>query len=390
MKIAIIHSIYKPHVRGGAEVVVETIAKTFQKRSNDVFVISVGRKNKTEEIDGVTVYRIKPFNVFNFLDINKKSIPLRFIWHIFDTVNDVQTFRIFKVLMREKPDLVLTHNLKGLGYYTPWLLKVLKIKHVHTIHDMQLIHPSGLLGTDLKIGMLTALYMRLSRWLFRHVKTVVFPSEYIKSVYEGYGFFKQAHKVVLGNPVIMHGLVKHDSEDCKVPQLLFLGQVEEYKGIFDLLEAVKDININFNLHIVGDGLDLERAKKIVSGDKRIKFYGQLTQKEIAHDIWPRVNLLINPTKTPESFGMVVMEACSYGIPSISANIGAISELVIEGKTGWLFESGNVSDLKDTIKTITSRLCTFGAIGMLCQEKVKEFDVGNYLNKLIESAKINEN
>lgn len=111
--------------------------------------------------------------------------------------------------------------------------------------------------------------------------------------------------------------------------------------------------------------------------------------EIDDKIWPNINLLINPTHVPESFGMVVMEACSYGIPSLSSNVGAISELIDDGKTGWLFEAGNTNQLKDKLETISGKLCTYGAIGMLCQERAKKFETGMYLNKLMESVKIRE-
>jgi len=135
MKLAIIHSIYKPYSRGGAEVVVENIANGFKKNGNDVLVIALGYKNEIKDVDGVKVYYIKPFNLFNFLDINSKPAWFRLPWHIIDMINDVQTWRIYKILKQENPDLVLTHNLKGLGYYIPWLLKIMKLRHIHTIHD---------------------------------------------------------------------------------------------------------------------------------------------------------------------------------------------------------------------------------------------------------------
>jgi glycosyltransferase involved in cell wall biosynthesis len=370
-------------------VVVERVARDLKKRSNDVFVISVGRHNKVEEIDGIRVYRIKPFNLFNFLDINNKPAWLRFPWHIIDMINDMQTWRIWRVIMKENPDLVLTHNLKGLGYYIPWVLRIMKINHIHTVHDMQLIHPSGLINVSGKVGIFSRIYAFVCKNLFKSPKTVVFPSQYIKGVYEKYGFFKKSNKIVLGNPVKMHGLIKKGKDACRSPQLLFLGQVEEYKGIFDLITAIKEIKSSITLHIVGDGKALERARELAGDSKKFKFHGRMDHDEIDDKIWPNINLLINPTHVPESFGMVVMEACSYGIPSLSSNVGAISELIDDGKTGWLFEAGNTNQLKDKLETISGKLCTYGAIGMLCQERAKKFETGMYLNKLMESVKIRE-
>lgn len=46
-----------------------------------------------------------------------------------------------------------------------------------------------------------------------------------------------------------------------------------------------------------------------------------------------------------------MESQELGVPVLGANIGGIPELVNDGKTGWLFESGNVDDLAAQIRKI---------------------------------------
>ncbi|MEK7071942.1 MAG: glycosyltransferase [Patescibacteria group bacterium] len=387
-KIAVIHSIYKPHTRGGAEVVVENIVTGLKNNGEDVFVVSVGYKNKFEDIDGIRVYRIKPFNLFNFLDINSKPVWLRLPWHILDMFNDLQIWRIYKVLKQEKPDLILTHNLKGLGYCIPWLIRIMKIKHVHSVHDMQLIHPSGLLKSNQKLNFLIKIYAWLNGKLFNKIEAVIFPSKYIKSAYDSYGFFALANKLVLANPILNHRAdFKIEDKNNSQPQLLFLGQVEEYKGIFDLIAAIKKMKSDFTLHVVGDGSALELAKKNTKGDDRFKFYGRLSHLELKEKIWPKIDLLINPTKVPESFGMVIIEAMSYGIPSLAADIGATSELIEEGRTGWLFESGNIEELKEKIESISKNICAYQPLRFLGQEKAKEFSIDNYLNKLREFVKI---
>ena len=388
MKLAIIHSIYKPYSRGGAEVVVENIANGFKKNGNDVLVIALGYKNEIKEVDGVKVYYIKPFNLFNFLDINSKPAWFRLPWHIIDMINDVQTWRIYKILKQENPDLVLTHNLKGLGYYIPWLLKIMKLRHIHTIHDMQLIHPSGLLQKNQKLNLVVSFYAWLNKKLFNKVEKVIFPSNYIKTAYESYGFFASADKLVVANPVEIHDYdFKPKCKNSQNPQLLFLGQVEEYKGILDLIAATKKIKINFTLHIVGDGSALAKAKDLVTNDLRFKFYGRLSQAELKNNIWSKIDLLINPTKVPESFGLVVAEAFSYGIPVLASDIGAIPELIDDGKNGWLFKPGDIDELSYKIKSITGSICAYESIGLLGHQKVKDMSIDHYLNKLEEFAKI---
>jgi len=225
MKIVVINSVYQPDTRGGAEVVVESIVSGLKGRGHDVVVVCVGRQNKVDVIsnlicelqdshghsfrsllrddNSVKVYHIKPFNLFNFLDIDRKPAWLRLPWHIIDMFSDIQIWRVYKVIGHEKPDLVLTHNLKGLGYYIPWMLRLMKIRNIHTVHDMQLLHPSGLIGEDLKLGIFAKLYSLACRKLFDSPDTVVFPSEYIKGVYDQFGFFKNSERVVIPNPIVI-------------------------------------------------------------------------------------------------------------------------------------------------------------------------------------------
>lgn len=412
MKIAVIHSIYKPYQRGGAETAVETIVQALKNSGQEVFVITLGYENKVEVIDGVRVYRLKPFNLFNFLDINSKPAWLRLPWHIFDMFSDVQAWRVYQVLKKAKPDLILTHNLKGLGYYLPWLIRIMKIKHIHTVHDMQLIHPTGLLKPEEKINFLVRIYSWLNRRLFSSVKLVIFPSHYIKSVYEQHGFFKTAEKIVLGNPVTLrhentkaqnhentktqnHENTKAQKQLTDKMNLLFLGQIEVYKGILDLIEAVLEVEGEFVLNIVGEGKALLEAQNRAKGHNadrhlgaqnspKIKFWGRLSQNELEENIWPQTDLLVNPSQAAESFGMVVVEAYSHGVPVLVSNLGALPELVQEGKTGWVVADNN---WREKIEWCVWHQLELANLRAHCLAASDRYSPENYLNKLWEFAKI---
>jgi glycosyltransferase involved in cell wall biosynthesis len=51
----------------------------------------------------------------------------------------------------------------------------------------------------------------------------------------------------------------------------------------------------------------------------------------------------------ETFGMVIIEAYSKGVPVVASNIGVVPELVSDKETGLLFEPGNANDLADKVK-----------------------------------------
>ncbi len=385
-KIAVIHSIYKPYHRGGAEVVVENIVAGLKKKNEDIFVITLGYENKIEEIDGVKIHRIKPFNLFNFLDINSKPVWLRLPWHIIGMFNDITAWKVYKILEKEKPDLALTHNLKGLSYYIPRVLQKLKIKNIYTVHDAQLLHPSGLINAKSELGFVAKIYCWVCKQLFGSPDVVIFPSKYFREVYEKFGFFKLSKKESLANPLSCQNLALAGHDNSEAVNLLYLGQIEEYKGVFDLLEAFQRAIVGSKmpvfLHFVGDGHVLAKAKEKAKNDRKVIFWGRMDHEEMEQEIWSRIDLLINPSKVPESFGMVLIEANAKGIPVLATNVGALPEIIEEGKNGWLIESGNVVKLKEKIESILKDKGKLASMRKDCVDASKKYNVEEYIEKLL--------
>ena len=67
MKICLINSLYSPYFRGGAEVVVESIAQELIALNHEVMVITLGRKRDLIKNNQLWIYRLKTFNVFSFV-----------------------------------------------------------------------------------------------------------------------------------------------------------------------------------------------------------------------------------------------------------------------------------------------------------------------------------
>ena len=383
MKITLVHSIYRPYRRGGAEVAVETMAAGLRSQGHQVSVITVGYKQEIEEIDGIKIYRIKPFNLFNFLDINKQPAVKRFFWHLIDMFSDVQAWRIYKVIKREHPDLVIGHNLKGLGYYVPRIAKTLKIKYVQVIHDMQYLHPSGLLDNYKHLETGAKIYGWFCRFLLASPYLVVFPSKFMKRIYDDNGFFPRSREAVLGNPIDLLKVARPDSESGVSMNCLYLGQIEIYKGVMDLIEIFKELRGAATLSVVGEGSALEAVRIMAKDDGRIIFYGRLEPEEIERRIWPRIDLVINPSQVSESFGMVVLEAFAHSVPAVVSAIGALPELVVAGQTGWLIPPRDKEALRDKLQEIVDGHLINEEMKERCLARAMDFEVGHYLEGLMK-------
>ena len=143
MKICLINNLYKPYIRGGAETVVELIKDGLEKDRHEVVVIT------TKPIFGDHAEATRELGVYYiggvYFNLNKIPKVLRLIWHLIDMFDIGGYLRVKKILKKENPNVVMTHNLKGISYLIPRAVIGLNMKHIHTLHDIQLLHPSGLM-----------------------------------------------------------------------------------------------------------------------------------------------------------------------------------------------------------------------------------------------------
>jgi glycosyltransferase involved in cell wall biosynthesis len=402
MKICIISNLYPPFIRGGAEVVAAMQADGLKEAWQHVFVIStrpsqvkvVGNPILTsgamattvDAVGGIDVYRFNPNNIYYYLNDFKYPAFVRLFWHIFDTFNIFSYFKIKKILQKEKPDLVITHNLMGIGFLIPRLIKKLRIKHVHTIHDVQLVTPSGLIlkGQENNfshkffkwIG-----YSKLMRYLFASPDIIISPSKFLFDFYKQSNFFAKSKKFILPNPI--KALLKIDRKPSPNLQLIYLGQINQAKGVLDLIANFKKIKLpHIRLDVVGVGTELNKAKQLAKGDKRIKFYGWLNHKQLL-PILARADIMVVPSLCYENSPTVVYESLSMGLPVIAAEIGGASELIKEGHNGWIFPAGEFDVLNKKIINLYKQREKLAAMADNCRASVINYTLENYSNNLLK-------
>ncbi|OGF21176.1 hypothetical protein A2316_03480 [Candidatus Falkowbacteria bacterium RIFOXYB2_FULL_38_15] len=401
MKICLISNLYHPYARGGAEKIAATVAGGLREDGHEVFIISTkpyknfqSLKAKKEEDN---VYRFYPLNVFYYLNDYRHNILWRMKWHFLDMFNLHSYFIVKSILKKEKPDIVMTHNLKGMGYLIPYLIKKSGIKHIHTLHDVQLSTPSGLIIYSKENSLEQRIFLRkwyetLCRWLFGSPDIVISPSKWLLDFYTEKGFFEKSKKAVLTNPVGLRQaqalkyspnetlpLTKAGAES-KGLRLLYIGQIEEHKGVLFLVNTLKDLDINFELHIVGVGSKLELIKNIVQGDARFIFYGFL-EREKLEQVFYTADLTVVPSICYENSPAVVGESLVAGVPALVARIGGAAELIEEGKNGFTFEAGNAEDLKKALQNCFVNLDKIKKMKIFAKESSEKLKLDFYIKSL---------
>jgi len=148
---------------------------------------------------------------------------------------------------------------------------------------------------------------------------------------------------------------KTDCEsDCKIHyNIFFCGRISKEKNIEELLECYillyedneLNKNIQFNLHIIGNGPYLEYLKSIIltkycSKKNSIIFYGALTHDEIYKLYHKFDNRIFLFTSLSETFGKTPMEACATGIPIFIKKCELSDILYIHKNNAFIFDTSH--------------------------------------------------
>jgi len=377
MKICLINNLYKPFNRGGAEKVTETIANGLKRAGHEVFIITTKPYfKKNPPAGGQTIYYL------NSLYYDLRGFPkfFRFFWHVWDMFDLINYFKIKRILKRETCGAVITNNLAGLGHLTGRAIKKLKIKHLHIAHDIQLIHPSGLIyyGQEEIVNSLAAgNYAGLSGWLFNSPQIVIFPSRWLMDIHLEKIFFVKSKRIILPNPV--ENFLSRTATSGGRFRFLYIGQLEEHKGVLLLIEAFRKINLAAELIIAGAG-SLDKEVRAAAGrDGRIKFLGRVSEAEV-DKLLTEADCLVYPSLVYENCPNVIQRALAAGLPVIAADLGGAGELL--GKNaGLMFKPADGEDLAEKLAWAADkkdRLRDFVSFG---REKAALYGVDNYLKEL---------
>jgi len=433
MKKLIITNLYKPYARGGAERVVEQQVDSEIKQGNEVVVFTArpwtasslfprcdhprkvplpfregagegngnptqpplekGRRSTTDAqplrptpyTPHPRIYHVFPLNIFYYPNDHKKHPVVRALWHIIDTLSLHTFLATVHVIHKEKPDVVHTHNLKGIGFLIPLAIKLTGRAHIHTLHDLQLITPSGLMMIGEEdhwqhTGIITRVYRFITRTLFGSPVEIISPSQWLADEHTKHGFFKKSkHKVICNTPhpifaqqaqrhsersgvkrnaveesrgeaheassavplPIREGAGEGNNNPTRPPLekgrrssvdtlqkptiYIYAGQLEPHKGIIKLLEEFKTKQ-NAYLHLFGDGSLLQLAKETSQKHPHIKTHGPVTREVLAHNL-AHGDIFVYPSLVYENCPMAILEAQAVGLEIDAPQCGGIIELL---------------------------------------------------------------
>ena len=120
-----------------------------------------------------------------------------------------------------------------------------------------------------------------------------------------------------------------------------LKRVEDVVRIFAAVRA----DISARLDLVGDGPERPRIEALVASlglRAHVRFLGERGDMVA---LLQQSDLFLLPSQT-ESFGLAALEAMACGVPVVASDVGGISEVVVEGETGFLAAVGDVARMTE--------------------------------------------
>ena len=340
MKLLFLNSFYPPHVGGGAELILQRSVEGFQQRGHEVAVLVTGPKQGVhqETVNDVRVYRAGLKNFYWPLTQQRPGPLARFGWHFRDQYNSAMRAPLREVLQREKPDLVVCHNLSGWSVAAWDEIRDTGTPIVQVLHDMYLLCPKN---TLFKKGQscqnLCGSCAALRRPHAEHsakVDAVVGVSRYLLDTILHKGYFRGVPSQVIHNSSLIAGSTAEipAARSDGAVRFGYMGTLSENKGVGWLIEQFQRLSLNATLTIAGKGqLDYEAQLKAMADPQKVSFVGY--QKPA--DFYREIDVFVAPSLWAEPFGMVAVEACAFQKPVIASRMGGLPEIVRDGVNGLL-------------------------------------------------------
>lgn len=379
MKILLVHNYYKSRYIGGEDLVFNREVEALKKE--------LGQEN-----------------LFVYSVYNDSVNPMKLLLNMYFSLSTF--FNIYKMIKKNKIDIIHIHNFFPLLSGSVFIAgKLAGAKVINTLHNYRWWCIGGIFFRD-QIGICEECLKKEKK--FSGVKYACFRNSRLQSfvamtafyIYKKINIFKyidyffvltefQKHKILELGVNKEKIIVKPNFNETSLVQnyqikdkkdYIFIGRLEESKGILELLEIWKMLGETYKLNIIGDGPLKEKILKLDL--KNVNYIGKLENKMVLEKI-SKSKYLIQPSIWYETFGLTIIEAFKCGTPVIGFDIGTRGNFIIDGDTGFL-----AKDKKELRLTIEKSLnySKYDKMIKRCIEKSNEYSEDKVLKEQIRIYK----
>ena len=287
------------------------------------------------------------------------------------------------VVMNSKPDVIYYNTSFGLPLLKDLLVLKLSsskrnsrvVMHIH-FADVDKILPSNKL---------------LAKITFRLLKNetdhIVFLSKKTCSSFIEKGIKEEKTSVIYNFHNIKMERIEVEKKIEELPvkekrEILFIGSIDERKGILDLLAALTKVSFPFHLSICGNTVDSETERKLEEAIKTLPIGSVdimgFVGGEAKENVLKQSDILILPSYA-EGFPIVLLEGISAACAIISTDVGAIPEVFCE-KNGAVLRPGDTNGIAKAIEGLNDNK-RLGSIMKYNYEISQEYSIEQFIEKM---------
>jgi len=367
MKIVMVHNTYQQ--AGGEDIVFRNDCESLRSRGHEV--VEYLRSNDDVE---------------KFVSIRRLVLAKQTIWAS-DTRKE---FR--QLLLREKPHIVHVHNtFVMISPSIYWACRDARVPIVQTLQNYRLMCPGALFLRDEKVceeclehgvwrgvrygcyrgsrpatavvAAMLSTHRILGTWS-RLIEYYLAPTEFGRRKYIAGGL--PAEKMLVKPNCVQPDPGEGNGDRSYA---LFVGRLSTEKGLRTLLAAWTRLRVSIPLQIVGDGPlrpELEEYAR-QQGLESVSFRGRLSGEETMA-MMKGARCLVFPSECYEGLPMTVIEAFACGTPVIASNMGAMQDLIADGRTGLHFTPGDAEDLANKAERAWTRAADMAVMGKQARQE----------------------
>lgn len=313
-----------------------------------------------------------------------------------------------EVVQRVSPDVVYIHKVKNIRFMEPFLGEV---RYVRMVHDHDLCcprrhkyhllsnrvcrhragvrcffdgafverHPGAAVG--LKYSSIAAKLKEMRRNY--RLDSLLVGSRFMREELVQNGFAWE--KVHVLAPAVKERTVPL-APVSESPMILYVGQLIRGKGVDLLLRALKRVSSDFQAILVGTGNAEGRLRALCAElelNGRVHFRGWMNHAAVG-SLYAQARVVVVPSRWPEPFGMIGLEAMHHARPVVAFDVGGIVDWLADGVTGFLVPEQNIVALAEAIERllVDSELAT--VLGENGSVRVhKHFSFAQYIDRLLQ-------
>jgi glycosyltransferase involved in cell wall biosynthesis len=316
MKVLIVTPSYYPCI-GGLEVVVKEVAERVAEKGHlySLFTLNKCAAKEEEELNHVHI----------------KRFSARFSKYLFDLSPEILAYTLRNRSELSSFDIVHVHGYWSLLTFQMIFLTKKVVDSKPKVICSPFYHAKG----HSKIAsVLHKILMPFGRWTLRQVDAMICASDYESSLLKQ--SFSVPEEKIWTIPIGVERIQvqRKSKEEGRPVSLLYVGRVEQYKGIQFILRAMAHLrtayDVNSSLTIVGAGpyaSELRENIKRFDLQSSVRWLSNLRSAELDKEYINADMLLL--LSEMESYGLVVAEALAHGTPCIVSRTSALAEFINE-------------------------------------------------------------